>query len=152
MTNYILKLELNCKNKMIFAVQHREKDIALIMYEDCRRKGELMRDFSFLYPQYYSSEKEWNDHRNLIKISIFLFGKNATTPDIKDDLVYLAESMIEYKPEVNHKLQFVNDPKVEKYYLHRDSHRTEFVNYMFSLCEQNEDLNFEKDAFNHLMQ
>ena len=37
-------------------------------------------------------------------------------------------------------------------YLHRDSHRTEFVNYMFSLCEQNEDLNFEKDAFNHLMQ
>lgn len=66
--------------------------------------------------------------------------------------MYLAESMIEYKPEVNHKLQFVNDPKVEKYYLHRDSHRTEFVNYMFSLCEQNEDLNFEKDAFNHLMQ
>ena len=47
MINYILKLELNCKNKMIFAVQHREKDIALIMYEDCRRKGELMRDFSF---------------------------------------------------------------------------------------------------------
>ena len=68
MVNYILKLELNCKNKMIFAVQHHEKDIALIMYEDCRRKGELMRDFSFLYPQYYSSEKEWNDHRNLIKI------------------------------------------------------------------------------------
>lgn len=152
MVNYIFKLELNCKNKMIFAVQYHEKDIALIMYEDCRRKGELMRDFPFLYPQYYSSEKEWDDHRNLIKISIFLFEEKKLSSDVKDDLVYLAESMIEYKPEVNHKLQFINDSKVENYYLHRDSCRTEFINYMFSLCEQNEDLNLGKDAFNHLMQ
>lgn len=124
MVDYIFRLEFNCINKMIFAIQRHEKTVALIMFEDCQRKGELMRDFAFLYPQYYSSEKEWDDHRNLIVASIFPLVKKSIFLKIKDDLEYLAESMIEYKPAVNHKIQFCNDSKVKQYYAERNEQKS----------------------------
>ncbi len=119
-----LRLNQQSLNKMIFAIQRHEKIIALIMFEDCQRKGELMRDFAFLYPQYYSSEKEWDDHRNLIVASIFPLVKKSIFLKIKDDLEYLAESMIEYKPAVNHKIQFCNDSKVKQYYAERNEQKS----------------------------
>ncbi len=138
MVDYIFRLEFNCINKMIFAIQRHEKIVALIMFEDCQRKGELIRDFAFLYPQYYSSEKEWDDHRNLIVASIFPLVKKSFFLKIKDDLEYLAESMIEYKPAVNHKIQYCNDSKIKQYYAERNGQRMRFINYMLSLCETKE--------------
>ena len=38
MVNYIFKLEFNYKNTIFFSVQKQEKDVALIVYEDCWRK------------------------------------------------------------------------------------------------------------------
>lgn len=57
---------------IIFSIQNNQRDVALIVFEDCWRKGELLRDFSFLYPQYYSSEEEWDDERNLIIASVYI--------------------------------------------------------------------------------
>ena len=92
-----------------------------------------MRDFAFLYPQYYSSEKEWDDHRNLIVASIFPLVKKSFFLEIKDDLEYLAESMIEYKPAVNHKIQFCNDSKVKQYYAERMSKKALYQLYVIPL-------------------
>ena len=103
------------------------------MIEDCQRKGELMRYFAVLYPQYYSSEKEWDDHRNLIVASIFPLVKKSIFLKIKDDLEYLAESMIEYKPAVNHKIQFCNDSKVKQYYAERMSKKALYQLYVIPL-------------------
>lgn len=111
-----------------------------------------MRDFAFLYPQYYSSEKEWDDHRNLIVASIFPLVKKSFFLEIKDDLEYLAESMIEYKPAVNHKIQYCNDSKIKQYYAERNGQRMRFINYMLSLCETKEVVHLDDNAFNHLAQ
>lgn len=93
-----------------FSVQYKEKDVALILFEDCQRKGAVLKDFPFLYPQCYSSEKEWDDARNLIMASIYTLIEIDSSYEMKADLEYLAESMIEYKPAVNHKVQFFNIP------------------------------------------
>lgn len=152
MVNYIFKLEFNYKNTMIFSIQNNERDIALIVFEDCCRKGELLKDFSFLYPEYYSSEEEWDDIRNLIVASVYTLIENEYPPEMKDDIEYLVESMIEYKPAVNHKVQFFDDPVVRKYYSKRKENRIRFINYMLSLCENKEIVSFKEEAFNHLIQ
>lgn len=152
MVNYILKLEANLKNKMIFAVEHKSRDIALILFEDHHRPGELMRDFPSLYPNYYTSEAEWDDHRNLISALILTLDEEITDQELKDDLVCLADSMIEYKPAVNTKITFHYDPKVNQYYSERDEHRDLFLQYMMSLCEQKETVHLDGDSFNHLSQ
>ena len=56
MVNYIFKLEFNYKDTIFFSIQNKERDVALIVFEDCCRKGELLKDFPFLCPQYYSSD------------------------------------------------------------------------------------------------
>lgn len=152
MVNYILKLEANLKNKMIFAVEYQSKDIALILFEDHHRSGELMRDFQFLYPNYYASETEWDDDRNLISALILSLDGEITDKKLKDDLVCLAESIIEYKPAVNTKVTFHYDPKVNQYYCERDGQREQFLQYMLSLCEHKETIHFDEDSFNHLTQ
>lgn len=152
MVNYILKLELNYNNKLIFSIQHEEKDIALIVFEDCCRKGELLKDFQFLYPRYYSSEEEWNDNRNLIIANVYSLVETEYSSEIQDDLECLAESMIEYKPAVNHKVQFFNNPNVRKYYAERNQSRLQFINYMLSICENKERVVFSEDDFNHISQ
>jgi hypothetical protein len=153
MVNYVLRLELNYKNKMIFAVQRGCKDVAIFMFEDCNRKGELMRDFSYLYPRYYESEAEWDDERNLITVKIYMLCEDDDTEELTADLLCLAESMVEFKPAVNHKVEFFNDPKVREYYLvNSDGPTMEFINYMLSLCETKEEVFFSEDDFNHLRQ
>ena len=152
MLNYRLKLELNLKNKMLFAVEYQSRDIALILFEDHHRPGELMRDFSTFYPNYYTSEAEWDDDRNLISTLILILEKETMNPEIKDDLVCLADSMIEYKPAVNTKVTFCYDPKVNQYYRERNEHREQFLHFILSLCENNETLHFNEESLNHLSQ
>ncbi|WP_313070722.1 hypothetical protein [Lacrimispora sp.] len=152
MVNYRLKLEANLKNKMIFAVEYQSKDIALILFEDNHRPGELMRDFNFLYPNYYASESEWNDDRNLISALILSLDGEITDQELKDDLVCLADSLIEYKPAVNTKVDFYYDPKINQYYCERDGHREQFSQYIVSLCENKETIHLDEECFNHLTQ
>lgn len=152
MVNYIFKLEFNYKNTIIFSIQNNERDIALIVFEDCCRKGELLRDFSFLCPQYYSSEEEWDDERNLIIANVYTLIEDEYSPEMQDDIEYLVESMIEYKPAVNHKVQFFNDPAVRKYHSERKESRMQFINYVLSLCENKETVSLNEDDFNHLTQ
>jgi hypothetical protein len=152
MVNYRLKLEANLKNKMIFAVEYESKDIALILFEDHHRPGELMRDFNFLYPNYYTSEAEWCDDRNLISALILSLGEEITDQELKDDLVCLADSLIEYKPAVNTKVDFYYDPKINQYYCERDGHREQFLQYIVSLCENKETIHLDEECFNHLTQ
>lgn len=122
------------------------------MFEDCCRKGELLKDFPFLCPQYYSSEEEWDDDRNLITASVYALIEEEYPPEMQDDIEYLVESMIEYKPAVNHKVQFFNDPTVRKYYSERTENRMQFINYVLSLCENKETVSLNEDDFNHLTQ
>ena len=152
MVDYILKLELNYGNKMVFCVQRQERDVARILYEDCQRKGELFRDFSYLYPQYYASEEEWDDERNLITATIYPLVEIEKSSEMEDDLEYLAESMIEYKPAVDHKVCFCSDHTLKKYYSSSNKNRNRFINYIFSLCENKEKVDFCEDDFNHLTQ
>jgi hypothetical protein len=84
---------------------------------------------------------------------IYILWKKDDTQELRDDLLYLAESMIEFKPAVNHKVEFFNDPNVKKYYLvNSDGPTMEFINYMLSLCETKEEVSFSADDFNHLRQ
>ncbi|MCD7757856.1 MAG: hypothetical protein LUH45_06750 [Clostridiales bacterium] len=152
MVDYLLKLEYNRGDKLLFAVQHEEQDVALLRLEDCQRKGELLRDFPFLCPQYYASEQEWDDERNLIVISVFPLLETELSPEIRDDLECLAESLVEYKPAVNHKVQFVDDSRVRACYAERSENRLRFINYLLSLCERKETVSFGEDAFNHITQ
>lgn len=152
MVKYILKLELNFGNKMIFEVQRGAKSVALLLFEDRRRPGELMKDFAYLCPQYYESEEVWDDFRNLISVLILPI-KKKMSPELKDDLVYLADSMIEYKPDVNTKIQFCYDPKAIQYYRERgEQGMMPFIQYMLSLCENKETAHFDEEVFNHLTQ
>lgn len=111
-----------------------------------------MRDFPSLYPNYYASEAEWDDDRNLISALVLTLDGEITDRDLKDDLVCLADSMIEYKPAVNTKITFHYDPKASQYYFERDKHRDQFLQYMLSLCEQKETIHLDEDSFNHLSQ
>lgn len=152
MINYILKLEFNNQNKMILAVQYKEKDVALLLYEDCHRKGELIRDFSYLCPKYYASEEEWDDERNLITITIFPLVKKKKWNKIKEDLEYLAESLIEQKPAVNHKIEFCKDSTLKQYYSKRSEDSLKFIKYLLSHCENIEEIDGDENILNHLMQ
>lgn len=152
MVNYRLKLEANLKNKMVFAVEYQSKDIALILFEDHNRPGELIKDFDFLCPKYYASEAKWNDDRNLISALILSLDGEITDQELKDDLVCLADSLIEYKPAVNTKVTFHYDPKVNQYYCEREGHREQFLQYIVSLCENKETIHLDEESFNHLMQ
>ena len=85
--NYHLHLELNVKTKLVFSVRFGNRDVAILLYEDKNRPGELFRDFSFLYPNYYASEQEWDDDRNLIKSTIFVFDREVTNQtEVSDKL------------------------------------------------------------------
>ena len=122
------------------------------MFEDCCRKGELLKDFLFLCPQYYSSEEEWDNDRNLITASVYTLIEEGYLPEIQDNIEYLVESMIEYKPAVNHKVQFFNNPTVRKYYSERTENRMKFINYVLSLCKNKKIVYLNKYDFNHLTQ
>lgn len=152
MVNYRLKLEANLKNKMVFAVEYQSKDIALILFEDHHRPGELRKDFHFLCPNYYASEAEWKDERNLISARILSLDGEIADQELKDDLVCLADSLIEYKPGVNTKVDFYYDPKIKEYYGERDGHREQFLQYIVSLCENKETIHLDEESFNHLTQ
>ena len=130
-----LRLELNIKNKLIFTVRENYKDIALILFEDTNRPGELIKDFSYLYPNYYSSEEEWDDYRNLIKATVFpLEDKITQNSELGEELSLIAENMIEEKLHANHCLEFIYDKVLVDKFSNRSNDFLGFINYILSIC------------------
>ncbi|WP_312091789.1 hypothetical protein [Aminipila sp.] len=71
---------------------------------------------------------------------------------MKDFLSYIAESMIEYKPEVNPKIEFKLDKTLFGYYCEKDSGYNRFIKYLLSFTENNIDTDISVEDLNHLMQ
>ncbi|QAT41734.1 hypothetical protein [Aminipila luticellarii] len=151
--DYKIKLELNIQDIMVFVIEIEPHETAIILYEDTRRSGNLLEDFSFLYPNFYQSEKEWDDFRNLIKATVFVFKKSLLEDEeMKDFLLYIAESMIEYKPEVNPKIEFKLDKTLFEYYCEKDSDYNRFIKYLLSFTENYNGFDASITDSNHLMQ
>lgn len=112
--------EQNSTKIRFFSIQNKERDVALIVFEDCCRKGELLKDFPFLCPQYYSSEEEWDDDRNLITASVYALIEEEYPPEMQDDIEYLVESMQIYSELLKpvHKFRFHHNNQGMKFRYH----------------------------------
>lgn len=113
---YLLQLEMNHKNHIIFKIKESKKGFneekGYMVLEDTRRAGTL-DDFDFL-KHCFDEENVWDDFRNLIFIKIYTFFE--VTTDEKDALLELAETMIEWKPSVNHRVDFYVSDEFSKLY------------------------------------
>lgn len=148
-----LHLVLNTKDLLVFSVRYKSHDVAILVFEDKHRPGELMRDFSFLYPKYYSSEDEWDDSKNLIKVTIYVYKKEILAQeDICDKLLAIAEDMIEEKPNVNPCIQFEYNDILIKKFQNRGNNSTDYLNFLLSIHNSSKDMVVSKDNLEHLSQ
>jgi len=107
---YYLKIEFNGKNHLIFSlIENKVKQIGYLLLEDCQRSG-MPEDFQFLHPVFL---KNWDDFRNLITVKIITF--QALSAIAIDEITYLAETLIEFKPAVNPKLEFIVSKDFNKF-------------------------------------
>ena len=152
MKDYVLKLEFNAKDYMIFTLHNEGNATAIILLEDVNRKGELMKDFSFLVPKYYVNEDEFDDERNLVYIRIFpIFEKNRVE-GIEEEISYIAESIIE-DDNINITVKWIWDKDMTSYYQKSDEKKHEFINYILSFCENKQKIGkVSKDYFSHVRQ
>jgi len=118
MINYIYKLVWNEQNQMLFEITNGKTVISLLYLEDINRPGELMRDFPYLYPTYYASEEEWDDDRNMVLacnyVHSILIWKSTEEKfeKVREDLYYIAESMIENRGNIRVKFDMKYDQEV----------------------------------------
>lgn len=148
MVHYLYRMEWNRKDKMLFSIQKGSEIIALIWFEDRNRPGELMRDFAYCYPNYYTCEEDWTDFRNLISSSIFILDKtilddteeNKTT---KDDLLCIAEGFVETRGNINVKYEILYDKEVCQLYDNYWSAATNIfplIKYLYACSEVKESI------------
>lgn len=103
---------------MLFEITNGKTVISLLYLEDINRPGELMRDFPYLYPTYYASEEEWDDDRNMVLACNYVFDYNIwkSTEEkfekVREDLYYIAESMIENRGNIRVKFDMKYDQEV----------------------------------------
>lgn len=155
--SYLLKLEFNSINHMIFKIREdygpNSTQIGFIVLEDCRRAGTL-DDFSYLKPVYEDGEV-WDDERNLIVASIYTY--EEINEDQQDGLLELASTLVEFKPNVNHRVDFfvsnelleLTDKDWDKGVYHISA-----LKYLLSNNLENKlnISNLSEDDFNHLFQ
>ncbi|MCU7558633.1 hypothetical protein [Macrococcus capreoli] len=146
--NHIMRMEYNGSNIMILSVEINSIISAVILYEDLNRPGELKKDFSFLIPKYYSEDDVLDDIRNLISIKVFSLMKKEDTDRYKEDISFIAESFIEDRQTMNIKLEWIEDKKIEKYYINGD--RKLFINQLLRYCEGQHSISIKR--FDHLTQ
>lgn len=152
MVNYLLRLEFNAKNYMIFTLDYQSKAVAIILLEDLNRPGDLMKDFPCLVPQYYATEEEFDDKRNLVLIRIFPIFEKSRVECIEEEISYIAESIIEQE-NINIGVNWIWDKDMTSYYQQSDEKKHEFINYVLSFCENKEEIKgVAKDYFHHLRQ
>ena len=153
MLKHTISLEFNYMNTMVFTIQETMGELlAVILYEDLNRKGELLRDFAYLIPTYYSSSDEYDDPRNLIGITIFDVSQNKTglTDKQKDEIECIAEDMMEHRGTVDHKIQWVIDENVTRFI---NIGQREYLEHVLSFCE-NEVVfkDIDKKSFSNIRQ
>lgn len=152
---YLLKLELNCKNHMILAIREEIKRatslIGYMVLEDVNRPG-TPNDFKDLHPVFL---KDWDDDRNLIFVRVYTF--DNLTEEKQDSLLELAETFIEFKPSVNHKVNFYVSKEVSKLYdkcWEKDMNMIPVYQWLIDADSENP-ISLEKlkmDSLNHLSQ
>ena len=157
--NYLLQLELNKANHMIFAINHVKEGyqdiIGFMVIEDKRRPGKL-DDFDYL-KSCYKSDDEWDDFRNLITIKIYSFCEISNNE--YEDLEMLASTLIEFKPSVNYRVDFtVNDTLLNLYEeCRRDVNNMDMTRLYEKLLKLNSEnlidlKDLSIDDYNHLSQ
>lgn len=148
MVNYLCRIEWNKKDKMLFSIQKGSEIVALIWLEDKNRPGELMRDFAYCYPNYYTCEEDWTDFRNLVSSSIFILQKTIMddteeSENIKDDLLCIAEGLIETRGNINVKYDVLYDQetcKLYDLYWSRSTNIFPLIKYLYEYSEVKESI------------
>lgn len=149
MKDYLLKLEFNAKDYMIFSFQHGSAATAIILLEDLNRPGDLMKDFSYLVPKYFSKD---DDKRNLVYIRIFPIFEKSRVEGIEEEISHIAGSIIE-DTNINIRVEWIWDKDMTSYYQESDEKKREFMNYVLSFCENKEEIGeISEDYFHHLRQ
>jgi hypothetical protein len=159
---YLLRLEFNKKNHLIFEILEDVEThflrVGYLVVEDCRREGKL-EDFPFLVPNYYKDESEWDDFRNLLISTIYTF-KEIDEDEI-DCLSFFVDTLTEFKPSVNPRIDFVVDKSLEELRNNCETITDGNVYYnkiplykkLLSNCENKVSFdNIEVDDYNHLSQ
>lgn len=158
MVNYLCRIEWNKKDKMLFSIQKGSEMVALIWLEDKNRPGELMRDFAYCYPNYYTCEEDWTDFRNLVSSSIFILQETIMdVSDIKDDLLCIAEGLIEHRGNINVKYDVLYDQEICKLYdlyWSRSTNIFPLIKYLYEYGEVKESIIEEciAERMDHLSQ
>lgn len=142
---------------MIFKIKKRSEnqrcEIGFLVLEDYRRPGTL-DDFEYLKPVYEDGTFEWEDDGNLIVVSIHTY--EELDEEEKDYLIELASTLIEFKPNVNHRVDFfVSDELLEikdkDWYNHR--YYKSALQYLLNTLEKKVNIDdLSEDDFNHLSQ
>ncbi|MEE6453123.1 hypothetical protein RAH41_21445 [Gottfriedia acidiceleris] len=152
---YSLQLELNCKNHMILAINEDTKGarslIGYMVLEDVNRPG-TPNDFKDLHPVFL---KEWDDDRNLIFARIYTF--DSINEEKIDALLELAETFIEFKPNVNPKVDFFVAKEVLTLYeksWENDMNKIPVYQWLINANSENPIslANLKMDSLNHLSQ
>lgn len=142
---------------MIFKIREDYKskstEIGFMVLEDCRR-AETLDDFSYLKPMYEDGEI-WGDERNLIVIKIYTY--EEINNDQKDGLLDLASTLVEFKPSVNHRVDFFVSNKllelIDKDW-NEDVYHISALKYLLNNNLENKlnISNLSEEDFNHLFQ
>ncbi len=154
---FLLHLELNLSNHMIFKIiknsQEMRCEIGFLVLEDYRRPGTL-DDFEYLKPVYEDGTFEWEDDSNLIVVSIYTY--EALNDEEKEYVIELASTLIEFKPDINHRIDFfVSDELLDirdKDWDNQGCYKLS-LQYLLNTLEKKINIeNLSDDDFNHLSQ
>lgn len=109
---YLVRIELVLKNHIIVSIKNRKNNLTVYaLIEDVYREAELFKDFSHLYPKIYKTNEEFqndNSHYNLIRVNLFpqfnitKVAQSSSGNEILQDFTYMAESLVEDRPERDH--------------------------------------------------
>lgn len=154
---FLLQLELNLLNHIIFKIkqctQNECREIGFLVLEDHRRPGTL-DDFDYLKPVYEDTTFEWDDDSNLIVVSIHTY--NEINEEEKECLLELASTLIEFKPDINHRVDFfVSSELLDLMNKDWDDQRyyKSALQYLLNTLENKINIkNLSDDDFNHLSQ
>lgn len=135
--DYILEIQFNVKDVILFVLTAESRMLALILVEDHRRSGNLPSDFS-----------------NLISATVFSLGrKHLKNEKMKELFSCVAMSLIENNPLTDHKIDLVFDQGLRDAYGASNDDYIGFINRVLSLTERYHDRVIVKvEERNHLNQ
>lgn len=156
--SYLLQLEFNSLDHMIFSINQKTKDrnwhIGYLVLEDFKRKATL-EDFEYLKCVYEDGEFEWDNDGNLIVLSVYTY--EEINEDQKDGLLELSSTLVEFKPHVTHRVDFyvskeLSDLKQNSY--EDSTYYSKILQWLLSANLENKvDIkDLSENDYNHLFQ